>query len=217
MFDTMVWFDFGGVLSPPMADLYAAYERKTGVRRDQLERAMHRVAAEFGQHPLAALELARITESEWGRMLAAALAADDPGIDLSRCRLETFGAQWFDGIAPNTDMIETLCDLREQGYRVGILTNNVIEWEPYWRAIVGSAGPVEAVVDSCRVGFRKPQAEIFRLAVSLAGVRPQDCVLVDDVAENCTAARSAGWQAVEFRTNAETRTLLSDILSLERT
>ncbi|GGM04975.1 HAD family hydrolase [Dactylosporangium sucinum] len=211
----MVWFDFGGVLSPPMADIFAAYERKTGLSREQLESAMHAVTADLGRHPLAALEVALITEAEWGRRLRAALRVRYPGADLSRSRLETFGGQWFDGIEANHAMVATLHAVREHGCRVGILTNNVREWEPYWREIVRPVGDVDCVVNSCEVGVRKPEPAIFRMAADAAGVAPEDCVLVDDVEENCAAARSLGWRAVHHRTDADARDLLFALIELE--
>ncbi|MGW0736626.1 HAD family hydrolase [Streptomyces sp. NPDC002851] len=197
----MIWFDFGGVLSPPLGELFAMYERKTGVTPEQLWWAMSEVSAERGVAPLAPVELATITEAEWGRALARVLAARFPGIDLSRACLETFGEQWFDGVAANPAMVAAVRTAREHGLGVGILTNNVVEWEPYWKAIVAPAGPVDHVVDSCRVGLRKPEPEIFDLAARTAGVDPARCVLVDDAAANCEAARDRGWRAVHFHDN----------------
>ncbi|MFD8593097.1 HAD family hydrolase [Streptomyces sp. NPDC059637] len=197
----MIWFDFGGVLSPPLRDLYLAYEAKTGIAPEQLQDAMREVARGMGLPTLAPVELGLLTEAEWGRRLRSALARLHPGTDLSRARLETFGEQWFDGVTANPVMVGTLRHARENGFRVGVLSNNVPEWEPYWRAIIAPAGELDCLIDSCRVGARKPDEEIFRRAEKEAGVAPGDCVLVDDLAENCEAARRRGWRAVHFRDN----------------
>ncbi len=92
-----------------------------------------------------------------------------------------------------------------QGTRLpgGILSNNVVEWEAHWHAIVAPVGEVDCIVDSCKVGVRKPDPDIFRRAEKEAGVPAAECVLVDDLAENCEAARSVGWRAVHFRNNAQ--------------
>ncbi|MFI1726710.1 HAD family hydrolase [Streptomyces sp. NPDC020489] len=199
----MIWFDFGGVLSPPLDDLYDDYHRKTGITPDQLKTAMRDVAAEMNMPTLAPVELAVITEAEWGRRLAQALTRRHPGIDLSRARLETFGEQWFDGVVANPLMVCALRYARDNGFRVGILSNNVVEWEPYWRPIIEPAGELDCLIDSCKVGVRKPDPRIFDLAAKTAEAEPGDCVLIDDLAENCEAARSRGWQTVHFRDNAQ--------------
>ncbi|MDI3422973.1 HAD family hydrolase [Streptomyces luteolus] len=195
----MIWFDFGGVLSPPLAELYASYERKTGITPEQLVGAMRTVAEGMGLPTLAPVELGVVSEAEWGRGLARALGAAHPGIDLSRARLETFGEQWFAGVTANPLMVAALRCAREHGLGVGILSNNVVEWEPYWRSIVEPAGEVDFLVDSCKVGVRKPDPEIFRLAARAAGLAPEQCVLVDDLAGNCAAAAAEGWRTVHFR------------------
>lgn len=65
--------------------------------------------------------------------------------------------------------------------------------------VVEPAGEVDFLIDSSKVGFRKPDPEIFRLAARTAGAAPGQCVLVDDLAVNCEAAEAEGWRAVCFR------------------
>ncbi|MEV7596738.1 HAD family phosphatase [Kitasatospora sp. NPDC089797] len=210
----MIWFDFGGVLSPPMDDLFDSYHARTGITPRQLKSALGTVAGELGVEPLAPIELAMLTEAEWGEAMVRVLRDANPGIDLSRARFERFGEQWFEGVGVNPVIAATVRHAKEQGFRVGILSNNVVEWEPYWKAIVAPAGEVDCVVDSCKVGFRKPDPEIFRLAEQQAGVTPEECVLVDDLPENCVAARRCGWRAVHFRNSTQAVRELSGLTGL---
>ncbi|MFC9617915.1 HAD family hydrolase [Streptomyces sp. NPDC056938] len=211
----MIWFDFGGVLSPPLSDLFDHYHARTGIAPRQLKNALAVVATGLGaDDPLAPIELAMLPESEWGRAMAAALESADPGIDLSRARFERFGEQWFEGVRANSVMVATALHAKEHGYRVGILSNNVVEWEPYWRAVIEPVGEVDCIVDSCKVGVRKPDPEIFRKAQEAAGVEPADCVLIDDLAVNCEAARGTGWRAVHFRNNAQAARDLAGLTGL---
>jgi putative hydrolase of the HAD superfamily len=200
---SFVWFDFGGVLSPPIPDLFALYHDKTGISPERLQGAMSAVARKLGVPMLAPVELAMLTEREWGRRMRDHLASTDPGIDLSRARLEEFGSQWFEGVMANILMVNTLRHFRENGFGVGVLTNNVIEWEPYWKPIIAGIGDATLVIDSCKVGARKPQHEIFAIAEKEADLPPGVSVLVDDVAENCAAAEAFGWQSVCFKDNAQ--------------
>lgn len=207
-----VWFDFGGVLSPPIPELFAAYERKTGITPGQLQTAMAEVAAESGLPPLATIELAHASEAEWGRALGQALGRAAPAVDLSVCDLERFGVRWFEDIEVNAGMVELLIEVRDRGHKVGILTNNVVEWETIWRRIVDLDDVIDAIVDSCKVGVRKPDPEIFKIAAIRLKTPADHNVLIDDVPENCAAARASGWSAINFRNNSQTADALRKLL-----
>lgn len=192
-----VFFDFGGVLSPSLPALFELYESKTGVTVAALQAAMAAVGRDLGAHPLAHIELAQLSEAEWGSRLREHLTT--AGHDASRARLEAFGEQWFADVEANPSIAAAVRAVREQGITVGVLSNNVVEWEPFWHKIIEPLGPFDAVVDSCRVGARKPDPEIFRIAEEAIGVHASECILVDDLEENCAAARSCGWTAVHYR------------------
>jgi HAD superfamily hydrolase (TIGR01509 family) len=100
-------------------------------------------------------------------------------------------------------MLELLAELRDGGYRLALLTNNVREWEARWRAMLPVDELFEVVVDSAFVGVRKPDPAIYRLTCERLGVAPERCVFVDDVEVNCTAAAELGMAAVRFRDNAQ--------------
>ncbi|MFI9204918.1 HAD family hydrolase [Streptomyces sp. NPDC053048] len=214
MRDAMIWFDFGGVLSPPMDELYRSYEAKTGITGERLKAAIAKVTGESAttEHP--PLYRGLMSEAEWGGRVADALRAADPDTDLSKARLKHFGQQWFEGITANPQMVRAVQRIREGGLRVGILSNNVAEWEPHWHAIIAPAGDFDVVIDSSRVGHCKPGQEIFALAEQTAGVGAEDCVLVDDLPRNCEAARSRGWRAVHFRDNAQALEELASVTGL---
>lgn len=186
-----VWFDFGGVLSPPLDALFVRYAEVTGIPADLFKFAI----AEVG---LAPVELAVLDERAWLRELHAVLRAKEPDLDLSRSEPD-FGRQWFAGHEANAAVRDFAIELAGGGTRVGVLSNNVVEWEPYWRSMIDLDDVLSALVDSCKVGFRKPDPEIFEIAAERAGVTPDRNVLVDDLAQNCAAARASGWTAVQFR------------------
>lgn len=196
-----VWFDFGGVLSPPIPALFEQYRAKTGIPPATLQRAMQVVADDLGVPMLAPVENAMISEREWGARIRNALTSSDPGLDLSKAELENFGKQWFDGVTPNLRMIEAVNSLRRTGLPVGILTNNVIEWEPYWRRMLDLDETVNLVVDSCKERCRKPEPRFFKIACERSGVQAKNSLLIDDVIENIEAAQALGWNTILFTTD----------------
>ncbi|WP_167610502.1 HAD-IA family hydrolase [Cedecea colo] len=195
------WFDFGGVLSPPISSLFDLYYEKTGIPVSQLQAAMKSVADDMNLPMLAPIENAILTEQEWGSRLRETMARLFPETDTRRAQLEHFGQQWFAHVTANAAMVKQITDMRDAGYRVGILTNNVIEWRSYWQSMVGLNDVVEHIVDSCEARCRKPDPSFFALAEQVAGVTPEQCVLIDDLAENCLAAEKRGWRAIQFLNN----------------
>jgi putative hydrolase of the HAD superfamily len=198
--------DFGGVLTTPLINSFVAYQRESGIGLEDLGRAMAQVMeADGGRHPLFELEKGNLTEEEFTRRLGEAL-----GRPLGPMR-DTY----FENLHPNEPMIELMRELRDGGKRMALLTNNVREWEPLWRAKLPDVEEIfEVIVDSAFVGMRKPDPEIYALTVERLGdgVEPEDCLFVDDVEVNCDTARELGMAVVHFRDNdqavAELRSLV---------
>ena len=185
--------DFGGVLTSPLFESFAAWQRQSGLSFERLGRAMADATERNAVHPLYELEKGTITEAEFLGMLEAEL---DPGTSLSGMR-----DVYFEHLHPNPAMIELMRELRGRGLRMALLTNNVREWEPQWRAKLPEIDEIfEVVVDSAFVGMRKPDREIYELTLERLGdgVEPSDCLFVDDVDVNCEAARSLGMRAVHY-------------------
>lgn len=207
----MIWFDFGGVLSPPIADLFADYERRTGVPTRLLQRAMAEVAQSMSLPTLAPIELGLLTEREWVERIKQRIRAIDPLVDTSAMAPD-FGEQWFAQHSPNVQMRSLALASRAEDVRVGILTNNVPEWDAHWRTLVDLEGHVDDVVDSSAVGWRKPDPWIFELAAKRNNVAPGQCLLIDDLEENCRAARQQGWTAVWFTEGADVEAAVRDFI-----
>ena len=185
--------DFGGVLTTPLQAGFLAYQEETGVSLEELGRAMAKATEEHGDHPLFVLERGEISEVEFRDRIEPHL---ESGFDLTRLR-----TLYFDRIVPNRPMIEFVREVRRGGTRTALLTNNVREWEPLWRSKLPEIDELfEVVVDSAFVGLRKPDPAIYELTLERLGdgVRPADCVFVDDLDVNCEAARALGMTAVRF-------------------
>ena len=184
--------DFGGVLTSPLIEGFLAYQDESGISMDELGRAMGRVADARGEHPLFQLERGEISEAEFRDVLQSELH--------ERFDLERLRTLYFEHLRPNRPMIDYVRELRGRGLRTALLTNNVREWEPRWRAKLPELDEIfEVVVDSAFVGMRKPERGIYELTLArLDGMDPRDCVFVDDLEPNCAAARELGMRVVRF-------------------
>jgi putative hydrolase of the HAD superfamily len=192
--------DFGGVLTTPLGNAFAAWSQETGIALEDLGKALSDSLERHGEHPLFVLERGELTESEFIARLELELGDDR--------RIGGMGEAFLAGLERNHEMIDLVADLRGRGLRTALLTNNVREWEPRWRAMLPEIDEIfEVVVDSAFVGMRKPEPEIYRLTVERlgGGLTAEDCIFVDDIAVNCDAARDLGMVAVRFETTDQTR------------
>jgi putative hydrolase of the HAD superfamily len=72
----------------------------------------------------------------------------------------------------------------------------------------------DAVVISGEVGMRKPEPQIFLHAAQLLGLEPQQCIFIDDLEANVTAAEETGFTGVLHRGAAATAERVSELLDL---
>ena len=191
--------DFGGVLTTPLMETFSALQEEDGLDQGALGRALREIAERNGTHPLHELERGHMTEHDFLSQLSAQLTAD-LGRDVA---MLSFADRYFAHLAPNDAMIGFLGELRDRGYRLAMLTNNVREWEARWRAMLPVDELFELVVDSAFVGLRKPDPAIYRLTCDRLGVGPEACLFVDDVEVNCEAAADLGMTAVLYRSSEQ--------------
>jgi putative hydrolase of the HAD superfamily len=96
-------------------------------------------------------------------------------------------------IKPNPDVIPTLIALRDEGCKLGIVSNgrSVKQWEKLIR--LGLHHFFDAVIISENVGSEKPQSKIFRIATEKLGVKPEEAAYVgDDLETDVFGANKAG-------------------------
>ena len=202
--------DFGGVLTTPLLPALARYSERSGVSGQEFGRAMALAAQANGEHPLFALERGELTEREFlGQLERALHELLGREVDLGE-----MGERLMAHLHPNEELFAYYRRLRdERGLRLGILTNNVREWEASWRAKLPIDEVFEDVVDSAFVGMRKPEPEIYQLALARLGVSAEECAFVDDTEVNVDAARALGLHAVRFRDTAQAIAELDALLA----
>ena len=187
--------DFGGVLTSPLIESYAFVQNSSGVPLEALGKAMAAIAERDGSNPLFELETGRLSETQFTDGLSRELT-EELGRPVS---MHDFGRRFFEHLHPNEPMIDYMRDLRDRGYKLGICTNNVREWEPLWRAKLPVDEIFSVIVDSAFVGARKPDRRIYEITLERLAVPAQAALMIDDIELNCTAALDLGMHAVWFR------------------
>jgi FMN phosphatase YigB (HAD superfamily)/DNA-binding Xre family transcriptional regulator len=95
--------------------------------------------------------------------------------------------------------MDALVEWAAQHYHIGVLSNSM----PGFIPSMEDAGMLpdvdfDVVVDSSEVKALKPEPRIFEIATLMAGVEPQEIMLIDDNRTNLMAAEDAGWRAIQF-------------------
>ena len=193
--------DFGGVLTNPLEEAFLAYQEDSGIALEELGLAMFKIAERDGENPLYVLEKGQMTYPRFEEVMQEQLRSQ-LGDDV---QFADFAEGYFNALHPNQPFLDFLFDYKAGGGRLALLTNNVKEWEPRWRAMLPIDELFETIVDSGFVGTRKPEPRIYEITYEqishlegLHDVKPEECVLVDDIEINCEAAREFGFQAVRY-------------------
>ena len=126
-----------------------------------------------------------------------------------RTALELAGSDIFEPMGPSIGLMETLS---QAGHRLGLLSNvGPVHWDFIRNGrFPPIPGCFETLVLSYEVRSVKPEPDIYRRAISQAGVPAEEIFFVDDRKENVAGALKAGIDAVLYTSAAQ---LVEDLRS----
>lgn len=193
-FDAVI-FDFGGVITTSPFEAFARYEAERALPRNTI-RTIN--AANPDSNAWARFERAEISAAQFDSLFAQEAASLGHSINGSEILALLSG-----DIRPA--MVAMLDRLKADGYRLGCITNNVPAGQG-----AGMAGSVtkanavaavmarfETVIESSKIGIRKPDPRIYLMMCEQLGVAPARCVYLDDLGVNCKPAAALGMHAIK--------------------
>lgn len=191
--EAVLW-DFGGVILSSPFDAFAAYERDAGLPENFIRQLN---ARNPDANAWARMERSEIGTDEFATLFEAEAAAAGHKID-GRLVLSLLGGS----VRP--EMVEALRRVRAR-YRVACITNNVKVGNGPGMAhdaeraqrIADIMDLFEHVVESSKLGLRKPDPRIYRHTCDLLGVVPQTCIYLDDLGINLKPARAMGMRTIK--------------------
>ncbi|HEY0254413.1 MAG TPA: HAD-IA family hydrolase [Kofleriaceae bacterium] len=189
-----VLFDFGGVVLSSPIDGFRSYEARADLPAGFLQQLN---LANPDTNAWACAERGEIDEDEFHRRFEAEALARGHTID-SRAVLGAITGE----LRPA--MLDAIKTLRSR-YTVACLTNNMsighgtaMASTPERAAVIAEAMQLfEHVVESRRIGARKPEPRFFARACEVIGVPPEHCVFLDDLGQNLKTARALGMQTIK--------------------
>ncbi len=187
-----VLFDFGGVFTGSPFTEVAAASSEFGLTPEELSEIMFGVYDKDTDHPWHRLERAEISFDDACKMVVSIAA--ERGLDLDPLEILM---RINVGAESRTGLVERVKKLKEEGYLTGIITNNIAEFRDGWRALIPVGELFDIVVDSSVEGIRKPNPEIFHLALKrLGNIAPERSVFLDDYPYNISVANSLGIKGI---------------------
>ncbi|MEU2737944.1 HAD family phosphatase [Streptomyces sp. NPDC007095] len=199
---TCLIVDFGGVLTTSLDDAVRGFEAREGLSEGAVEQTWYRDPAMVElTHDL---ERGRSSQADWNRRLGRALG--------------TAGTNLLGRIFADTRLDESMTSVvaraRAAGLKAGLLSNSMglAPWNMYRGLDIDAA--FDAALVSAQHGLRKPEPAVYELILKMLEVPGDECVFVDDNAENLPPAEALGMATVLHRSAEHSTTRLEELLGV---
>ena len=182
-------FDLGGVAVETDADrMVHQVSQLLGRSFDEVQQAVY--------HPelLLPFELGRIRPQAYYEGLRARLSLT--------WTYEQFVRSWNDIFAENRDVVSIMQRVHRRHKLIALSNTNELHLH-HIRTTIPSLAIFDDWIASCDVGVRKPDPEIYAIALQRGGVRPQAALYVDDRPELVEAGRAVGLTAIRFENSQQ--------------
>jgi len=191
-----VLFDLGGVVfESPIANIHA-YEDKLGLPRHTFAKV---IAKKGFLGSFERLERGEITSNEFIKLFEEE-CKENGVIDVS-------GKEFFrvlENVKPRPEWISAIRKIREAGLKTAAITNN---WRKEGKESViaqyfikNPQGPLfDAIIESSRVGVRKPDPKIYHMALETLNLDPTKCIFLDDLGQNLKTAQQLGIRTIKVQ------------------
>ena len=189
-----VLWDFGGVLTSSPFDAFARYEAERGLPKDFI-RSINAVNGDTNAWAL--FERSEIDADGFDNLFRAEALAkghDVPGKNVL--------ALLSGDLRPKVIAALKACKAH---VKVGCITNNVksgkgagMSFDAAKAEAVGEVMTLfDHVIESSKIGLRKPDPKIYELMCETLGVDPNNCIYIDDLGINLKPARAMGMTTIK--------------------
>jgi putative hydrolase of the HAD superfamily len=190
MIEAVIW-DFGGVLTTSPFEAFARFERERGLPADIVRRTN---AANHLENAWAKFERAEVDIETFDKLFAEeskALGAEVRGKDVLPLLQGDL----------RPEMVEALKRIKAR-CKTGCITNNLpanAMGSTSGRSLYVAEVMVlfDHVIESARIGLRKPDPRIYLMMIDALKVDPAKCVYLDDLGVNLKPAREMGMTTIK--------------------
>jgi putative hydrolase of the HAD superfamily len=100
------------------------------------------------------------------------------------------------------DMVEAVRRCGER-LKTACLTNNIARDDGASRGHEEIMAMFDVVIESSKIGVRKPDPRFYEMACAQLAVEPQECVFLDDLGINLKPARALGMQTIKVASSTQ--------------
>jgi len=210
-----VLWDFGGVILTSPFEAFRRYESATGLPQDFI-----RTINSTNPHSnaWALLERSDISTKEFDELFAQESSAHGhrvPGADVL--------ALLAGDIRPN--MVAALDAVIAAGFKTACLTNNMVTTSDNTvttsessneraSALTAVMNRFDVIVESSKVGVRKPEPRFYEIACEMLDVAPGECVFLDDLGINLKPAAAMGMRTIKVVDPVDAISQLAEITGI---
>ena len=182
-----VLWDFGGVILSSPFEAFSRYEEEHGLPSG-LIRSLN--ATNPDDNAWARLERSEVHFDEFCTLFEAEAEAAGHRIE-ARAVMGLLSGE----IRP--EMVGALRRCKQAGLKTACLTNNFVSFDDFPAEARAAGrddvlGLFDVIVESSKVGVRKPDPRFYELACQELGIEPSDAVYLDDLGINLKPARAMG-------------------------
>ena len=190
MIEAVIW-DFGGVLTTSPFEAFARFEREHGLPVDIIRRTN---AVNHLENAWAKFERAEVDIEAFDRLFAEeslALGAQVRGKDVLPLLQGDL----------RPEMVEALKRVKAS-LKTGCITNNLPANAMGSRSgralyVAEVMALFDHIIESAKIGLRKPNPKIYQMMVEALQVDPKRCVYLDDLGVNLKPAREMGMTTIK--------------------
>lgn len=188
MIRAVLW-DFGGVITTSPFEAFARYEREHGLPEGFI-RGLN--AADHHENAWAKFERSQVSIDEFCVLYEAEAEAAGHPLD-ARAVIGCLSGD----IRP--EMAKALHAIRRGGLKQACLTNNFFRFDdaPTREGRTTLLDVFDVIVESSRIGVRKPEPEFYRIACESLEIEPAEAVMLDDLGVNLKPARELGMTTIK--------------------
>ena len=197
MIEAVIW-DFGGVFTTSPFEAFARYETERSIPVGTIRKIN---STNHETNAWAQFEQSKVDIDGFDALFAAeakTLGHHIPGKDVLPLLAGDF----------RPDVIEALRRVKTK-FKTGCITNNM----PHNAAGGTAAGRslyareimelFDVVIESAKLGIRKPDPRIYQIMCEKLGVTPDQCVFLDDLGGNLKPAKAMGMTTIKVETGPQ--------------
>ena len=205
-------FDMGGVILPSPFNAAYKWEAENGLEKGSIFKAIshHKKDGAWSK-----LERGELSLEQFYSPFTKEVSNVHTGTPITEAMIESFMDTLSQELnAPNADVMNVVKNLKLNGIKTGVLTNNWVS-ERKGRLIFDGIEAFDEVIESCVVGMRKPEMRIYQHTLEKMGVTGKESIFLDDIPGNLKPAKEAGMTTIHVKDVSSALSELQDIMKTD--